>query len=59
MQVRVNDDCIGCGLCANICPEVFTMTDDGVSQAVGDADQNSNGVLESAEACPVNAIEVD
>lgn len=59
MQVRVNDDCIGCGLCANICPEVFSMNMDNFSQVVGDPEANSAGVMESAEACPVNAIEVE
>lgn len=59
MQVKVNEDCIGCGLCANICPEVFSMNMDNYSEAVGDADENKAGVMESAEACPVNAIEVE
>lgn len=59
MKVRVNEDCIGCGLCANICPEVFSMNQDNFSEVVGDADSNSAGVMEAADACPVNAIEVE
>lgn len=34
MKYRVNDQCIGCGLCAGICPEVFSMTDEGVAKAI-------------------------
>jgi len=59
MLVKVNDDCIGCGLCANLCPEVFSMNESGVSAVVGDPDDYADGVYESAEACPVNAIEVE
>ena len=28
MNAIVNENCIGCGLCNGICPEVFVMGDD-------------------------------
>lgn len=59
MKVSVNEDCISCGMCINICPEVFQYGDDGLSHAVGDADNHADKVRESAEVCPVNAIEID
>ena len=34
IKYRVNENCIGCGLCAGICPEVFSMTDEGVATAI-------------------------
>ena len=33
MTAHVNTNCIGCGLCVNQCPDVFSMTDEGVAAA--------------------------
>ena len=59
MTAHVNGACIGCGLCASMCPEVFTMTDEGVAAA---RDQFSPEygplVREAAQSCPVSAIEI-
>lgn len=61
MKYKVNENCIGCGLCAGICPEVFSMTDDGVAKAL-DAEVPKEALDSAAEArdsCPVGAIEED
>lgn len=35
MKYFVNDgSIIGCGLCKGTCPEVFSMTDEGVAKAI-------------------------
>ena len=59
MKVSVNEDCISCGMCINICPQVFDYDADGLSHVIGDADKYVDKVRESAEVCPVNAIEID
>lgn len=58
MKTNVNSDCIGCGMCEGVCPEVFQLDGSGMSNVVGDADLHADKVLEAAEICPVNAIEV-
>lgn len=61
MKYFVNDSCIGCGLCANICPEVFEMTDEGVAKAKAKDIDADGEILEKAQeaqnSCPVAAIE--
>ena len=37
--------CISCGLCAETCPEVFHMADDGLAEA--------------ADSCPVSVIHIE
>ena len=55
------DLCIGCGLCADICPDVFRMDDDG--KAVASDDEIPEGIIDSAKdaesQCPVEAIKVE
>ena len=59
MKYLINKNCIGCGLCASICPEVFEMTDEGFAKAP--ETEISGDALDTAEeaqsSCPVNAIE--
>ena len=45
-------------MCEGVCPEVFQLDGSGISQVVGDADAHGDKVMEAAEICPVNAIEV-
>ena len=59
MNVHVNENCIGCGLCVNMCGSVFLMTEEGVAAARDEIFPEQEGqVQEAAESCPVNAIEI-
>ena len=59
MKYFVNEGCIGCGFCVSTCPEVFSMTDDGVAVAIED-DVPVSAMDTAAEACagcPMGVIE--
>ena len=59
MKYKVNDSCIGCGLCASTCPEVFSITDEGTAKAI-DEEVSAEAEASAAEAqagCTVGAIE--
>lgn len=59
MKYRVNDGCIGYGLCEESCPEVFSMIDEGVAKAdEAEVPRELKGAAEEAkDGCPVGAIE--
>ncbi|HHY09640.1 MAG TPA: ferredoxin [Firmicutes bacterium] len=58
MNPKVDPDlCIGCGLCEEICPEVFEMGDDGLAHVIGaDQCEDAGCCEEAAESCPTEAI---
>lgn len=59
MKFKVNEDCIGCGLCASVCPAVFKMNDDGQAEAArGEVPKQYEAcATDAADSCPVAAIE--
>ena len=59
MKYFVNDGCIGCGLCAGTCPEVFSMSDSGVAVAIDTEvpEEVLDSAAEAMDGCPVGAIE--
>ena len=55
------DTCIGCGLCPEICPEIFEMDDDGLAVAkdIEIPEDVEDSAKEAEESCPVDAITVE
>lgn len=60
MQVRVNRGlCTGCGLCVEICPDVFGIEKDVAFAEEDNLDfTNIDDAVEASEACPVEAITI-
>jgi len=61
MKASVDQDgCIGCELCANVCPSVFSMNDDSKAQAIdGDIpSKNESEAEEARDGCPVSVIDI-
>lgn len=61
MKAYVDQDgCISCGLCIEVCPEVFSYNEDGKSEPI--KDDIPENCLERAEeardGCPVSVIDL-
>ncbi len=60
MKVSINDECTGCELCVDTCPEVFEMQGDVAVTRMTDVPADmEESVEEACDACPVEAIELD
>ncbi len=61
MKAEVNQDtCIGCGLCAATCPEVFEIGDDSLAHASKNEiePENTEQAEDARDGCPVSAIDL-
>jgi Ferredoxin len=59
MKLKVNEDaCIGCGACAAICPDVYSMNDEGIAYVTtSNIDDNLiEDAIDAKDGCPTAAI---
>ena len=50
------DECTGCGLCEDSCPEVFELNDIAEVKEGADFNEFEERIKETAEDCPREAI---
>ena len=51
--------CIGCGLCADTCPEVFRMNDEGLAEAYAEVtEENQSSAEDARDSCPTSVITI-
>jgi ferredoxin len=60
MQAKIiEEQCTGCGICPNICPDVFELEGAVATVKTNPVPENSKQeCLEAAESCPTQAIAV-
>jgi ferredoxin len=58
-KVWVEDGCTACGLCSDICPEVFELKDVSTVIEGVDFSKYEAGIKEAAENCPVEVIKYE
>lgn len=59
MKVTIDKSgCIGCGLCAGTCPEVFRIGEDGLAEVYAQPSGEQESSAREAEGnCPVSVIQ--
>ncbi|MBU1002860.1 MAG: ferredoxin [Proteobacteria bacterium] len=56
MAITINDECMGCESCVELCPDVFEMNEDGDKAVVIAPDSTADCVEEAIDSCPAEAI---
>jgi len=57
LPVIVEDECIACGACEEICPQVFTLNESlGFAQVINPTGDTPEKIQEALDACPVLCI---
>lgn len=55
-KLWIDDNCVACGACVDIGPDIFELTGDIASIKAGAKLDDNDTIIEAAEACPVEAI---
>ena len=58
-KVWIEDGCTACGLCEEICPEVFEVDDEAVVKDGVDFSDFEDCIEEAADNCPVEVIKYE
>ena len=60
MKITINEECIACEQCVEICPEVFSMGDETAEVTVDEVPKEyQEACREAAEECPAEAIIIE
>ena len=57
-NITIDDGCTVCGLCEQICPDVFEMGEIAKVLRGVDYDQYEDQIKEAVDSCPVSVIKV-
>jgi ferredoxin len=55
-RVWIEDGCTACGLCEEICPQVFKVKDQATVIEGANLFDNTGKIKEAADNCPVDVI---
>jgi len=58
-KVWIEEGCTACGLCEEICPEVFKMEDEATIIDNVDFNAYEEKIIEAADSCPVEVIKIE
>lgn len=60
-KIKVNANCVGCGLCTATNPKYFEFNDEGFSTPKKEvvSEEDKKDILDMIDACPADAISLE
>lgn len=59
MEAKITEDCNGCGICEDICPEVFELGEETAMVVKKPVPEDlEDCCLDASAQCPMQAIEI-
>jgi ferredoxin len=58
-KLWIEEGCTSCGMCEEICPEVFEMPDEAEIIQGADFNAHEESIKEAADSCPVEIIKYE
>ena len=59
-NIKVNENCIGCGACTAIAPDYFEFNEEGYAKPIkAQVEVITDDAKEAEQGCPVSAIEIE
>jgi len=58
-KVWIEEGCTSCGMCEEICPDVFEMPDEAEVIQGADFNAQEDNIKEAADSCPVEIIKYE
>ncbi|MDR1731145.1 MAG: ferredoxin [Synergistaceae bacterium] len=60
MKISIDQQrCIGCGVCSQVCPEIFRLDEAAGLAVLLSSEKDAPGLAEAESSCPVSCIRVE
>lgn len=59
LKVWIDEGCMACGVCQDLCPDVFEVTDMAAIISGIDYDQYTQEIQEARDSCPMEVIKLE
>jgi ferredoxin len=55
----IEEDCTSCGLCEDICPDIFQLDDVATIKENANIEKNEECIKDAVDSCPIQCIKTE